>query len=422
MLEETPSKSGDNIVSEFKQKFGSHPAKLERFQITQKTKIQETENYLIQELQGKISLDRAELVALIYEFLVSEDLIHEPVLVFLEDFKIICENFGFGFETSTKEELIEKVVTPYLQVLKFQTEIYFELSRWLIQRLGQGWDMELARSYAINDFLKPLMRTIIESYPSVNLKFLAAMAWTTLERYTNKGTENHIKIADKLEILENYPDVQGSKFAYDLAYMYLLKPNWDHLLNMISKEIERLKETIKIEREIMLKEQQATKIAQEATAKADPVDDAKNQVSMKLNELFSFGYAWNDNRESQIFRALSLLLRRMSLREFGHVAAEDITPLRKELEEFIWPEMIEYPSIIAYGLNIKSKFYDPHYKESDEILEQFHKEGKTYYDMEFKEKFFQKLFEGYRGGADYDTISKNFCRIIKIAKLNEVKY
>ena len=100
---------------------------------------------------------------------------------------------------------------------------------------------------------------------------------------------------------------------------------------MIEGEIEKLKETIKAERELMLREAQASKAAAEATAKADPVDDAKNKVSMKLNELFGFGYEWNDNRESQIFKGMSLLLRRISLKICGHVAAEDIEPIKKEL-------------------------------------------------------------------------------------------
>jgi len=422
MLEETESKTGDNIVSEFKERFGSHPIRIERFKITQKSKITETTNFLIQELAGGISLERADLISLIFEFLVSESLYDEDVLVFFEDFKLICHYFGFEFEVSPKEDVIEQVVTPYIQTLKFQTDIYFDLTRWLIQRIGQGWDNQLARSYTINDYFKPLMKTIIDKFPRVNLKFLCAMAWTTLERYTTRGSEIQIKINDKLIILEEYPDVKGSKFAYDLAFMYLLKPNWDKIISMIQPEIEKFKESLKIERDIMVREQQATKAAQEATAKTDPVNDAMNKVSMKLNELFGFGYDWNDNRESQIFKAMNLLLRRISLKIYGHVAAEEFEPIKNNIEKLLWPEMIEYPNIIAFGINVKGKFYDPEFKEPDEILEQFNEDRKNYYDSNFKEKFFAKLVQGYRGGADYDTISKNFCHILKTAKENESNF
>ena len=262
------------------------------------------------------------------------------------------------------------------------------------------------------------MKTIIDQFPKVNIKFLCAMAWTTLERYTTRGTNNQVRLGEKLAILTTeYPEVEGSKFAYDLAFMYLLKPNWENILQMIDKEIQKLKEAIKAEREIMLKEQQATKVVAEATAQADPVDDAKSKLSLKLNELFGFGYEWNDSRESQISKAMSLLLRRVSLREFGHVAAESVEPIKKELESFLWPEIIEYPRIIAYGLNVKSKFYDPTYKDPLDLLEELQENPSKI--TECKDKFFNRLFQGYRGGADYDTISTNLCQLLKIAKTTE---
>lgn len=420
MSQDMEAKSGNNLVSEFKERFGSHPIRIERFKITQSSKIAKTSSYLMQEIGADINQEKADLISLIFEFLVAEDLYHETVLVFIDDFRLISKYFGYEFDSSNEEILIEKVVTPYLQNLKFQTDIYFDLSRWLIQRIGQGWDDSLARSYALNDFLKPLMKTIIEKFSHVNLKFLGAMAWTTLERYTTKSSGNQVKLEDKLKILQDeYPDLEGSKFAYDLAFMYLLKPNWEFIMDMIGPEIAKLKENLKIERENMQREQVATKAAKEATAKADPVDDAKNKVSMKLNELFGFKYDWNINRESQIEKAMSLLMRRISLKVFGHVAAEDFEPIKKEIEEFLWPEMIEYPEIMAQGINVKGKFYDPTYKESDEILEEFNEKGKAYYDEKFKDKFFSKLFQGYRGGADYETISKNLIEILKLAKENE---
>ena len=35
---------------------------------------------------------------------------------------------------------------------------------------------------------------------------------------------------------------------------------------------------------------------------------------------------------------------------------------------------------------------------------------------DFKQKFFDKIFSGYRGGADYETIAKNLVSIIRNAK------
>ena len=208
--------------------------------------------------------------------------------------------------------------------------------------------------------------------------------------------------------------MSGIRFAYDLGYKYLLIPNWEAFLEMINNEVEKVKQNISIERKLMLKESQAQKVAQEAAAQADPIDDAKNAVAMKLNELFGFGYEINPSKEQQIEKALSLFLRRVALKEFGHVAAETIEPIKKATEEFLWPEVQEYPIIIAKGINVKSKFYDPNYKDSEMLMEEFSANPELI--ETYKEKFFEKLFATYKGGADYEAIAKAFVTIIKLAK------
>ena len=414
MSEET--KTGANIVDEYKNKFGSQPVKIERFKITQQGRITKTAE-TIRKIEPLIGREQSDFFSLIYEYLATEELYTEKVSVFMQDFTLICNEFGYPLDTSFEDEIIEHVVTPYIQGLKFQTDIYFDLSRWLIQRLGQGWDPELARSYALNDFFKPLMTTLIEKYPKVRLPFLVALAWTTLLRYINKRKEEFtVKLDEKLvEVTSSYPgDLTGTKFAFDLGYKYLLKPNWNEFLDMISKEVEKVKQSIEMEREIMLKESQAVKAAQEAATQADPIDDAKNAIAMKLNELFGFGYEINPSKEQQIEKAVSLYLRRVALKEFGHVAAEQTEPIRKAIEEFLWPEVHEYPAIIAKGINVKSKFYDPTYKDPEELLEEF--ETNPELIDSFKEKFFNKIFASYKGGADYESIAKSFVEIIKNAK------
>lgn len=412
MSEDT--KTGSTIVEEYKNKFGSHPVRIERFKITQQNRIAKTAATLI-ETHNNLNQDQAEFYALIYEFLVTEDLYREKIHVFYNDFNLICSEFGHEFHNTLQEDIIQLVVTPYIQALKFQTDIYFELSRWLIQRLGQGWDPELARSYALNDYFKPLMLTLIEKFPQVKITSLTGMAWTTLARYIDK--ESSFKLEDKLkDVQASYPlELTGTKYAFDLGYKYLLKPNWEGFLKMIDGEVQKVKDTIVIEREIMLKESKAVKAAKEAAAQVDPVDDAKNAVAMKLNELFGFGFDINESKELQIEKATSLFLRRVALREFGHVAAEHVEPIRKALEDFLWPEVLEFPVLIAKGINVKSKFYDPTYKDPETFLDEL-KNGRINLDS-YKAKFFDKIFSGYRGGADYDTIAKNFIQIIKTAKI-----
>lgn len=413
MSEDT--KTGSNIVEEYKNKFGSHPVRIERFKITQQNRIKQTASLILQ-TNGSLNQERAEFFSLIYEFLKTEDLYSEPVDIFLDDFNLISEEFGFSLENSPQNDIIANVVTPYIQTLKFQTDIYFDLSRWLIQRLGQGWDPELSRSYALNDFFKPLMNTLIEKFPNVKINFLIALSWTTLARYISKQKNERIKLQDKyIFVNSSYPkDFTGTKFAFDLGFKFLLKPNWSSFLEMIANEVEKVKQNIALERELMLKESQAVKAAQVATAQADPIDDAKNAIAMKLNELFGFGYELNESKENQIEKAVSLFLRRVALQEFGHVAAENVEPIKKAMIDFIWPEVQEYPLIIAKGVNVKSKFYDPNYKDPEELMEEFEKNPASM--VSFKQNLFDKIFAGYQGGADYDTIAKNFVSIVKEAK------
>ena len=413
MSEET--KTGSTIVEEYKNKFGSHPVRIERFKITQQSRIKHTAEDIVKS-NDSVSQERAEFFSLIYEFLKTEDLYSEPTEIFLEDFNLISQEFGYSLDESSENDIIANVVTPYIQALKFQTDVYFDLSRWLIQRLGQGWDTELSRSYALNDYFKPLMNTLIEKFPDVKLNFLIALSWTTLARYISKPKNEQIRLQDKFIFVDSsYPkDLTGTKFAFDLGFKFLLKPNWASFLEMIATEIDKVKQNIAIERELMLKESQAVKAAKEAAAQADPIDDAKNAVAMKLNELFGFGYELNESKEAQIEKAVSLFLRRVALKEFGHVAAENTEPIKKAMVDFIWPEVQEYPLIIAKGVNVKSKFYDPTYKDSEELLEEFEKDPSMI--DSFKQKLFDKIFSGYKGGADYDTIAKNFVTIIKEAK------
>lgn len=413
MSEET--KTGSNIVEEYKNKFGSHPVRIERFKITQQNRIKQTADLFLQ-TNGSLTQERADFYSLIYEFLKTEDLYAEPVEIFLEDFNLISQEFGFSLDESKEDDIIVNVVTPYIQTLKFQTDVYFDLSRWLIQRLGQGWDLELSRSYALNDFFKPLMNTLIEKFPNVKINFLAALSWTTLARYISKQKNERIKLQDKyIFVNSSYPkDLNGTKFAFDLGFKFLLKPNWPSFLELIATEVEKVRQNIALERELMLKESQAVKAAQVAAAQTDPIDDAKNAVAMKLNELFGFGYELNESKENQIEKAVSLFLRRVALKEFGHVAAENVEPIKKAMVDFIWPEVKGYPLIITKGVNVKSKFYDPTYKDSEELMEEFEKDPSLI--ETFKQKLFDKIFSGYKGGADYDTIARNFVAIIREAK------
>ena len=106
----------------------------------------------------------------------------------------------------------------------------------------------------------------------------------------------------------------------------------------------------------------------------------------------------------------------MAMEIWGHVAAEEIAPIRKKLEEYLWPEIIDYPIIVAKGVvAAPSKYYDPRQKSFQEVWIEFRNNPKIIED--YKEKFFDTLFQGFTGGADYERVSRNLVQIFKNAKM-----
>ena len=164
--------SGDNLVNEFKNKFGSHQVRIEKFAITQKTEIDRLTEQIIK--VRSLEEDEAHFYAHIYQFVISEGLFSSPVLDFIEDLKTICQEFGYPIEKNPYDDIIENAVTPFIQILLFMSDINYDLSSYLIQRISQGWEEQLSQSYALNDFLKPAVVTLIDKFPKLNLPFIAA--------------------------------------------------------------------------------------------------------------------------------------------------------------------------------------------------------------------------------------------------------
>ncbi|MHA2364955.1 MAG: hypothetical protein ACXAC7_13445, partial [Candidatus Hodarchaeales archaeon] len=360
--------TSESIVSEFKQKFASHRVRIERFRITQRGRISRVSRDL---LEKGYSEEDSFLYSLIYAYLVSEDLTNTSIDVFIEDFKLIAKEFGFPIGESTVDRIIEKVVTPFIQIMYFQKEINFELSKYLIQRISQLWPESLTRSYTLNDFFKPLMVTMKDQLPNVKLRFLGTLAWVTLERYTEKNNEEMANktINDYYEVVkQEYPDLNKKVFCFDFALLFLLEKNWPNLMALVQPEVDKLRKQFELDRERMRKEQKAREKAKER--KSDPIAEAQGRVSLKIYELFHFKQDFSTDKEYAIEKGFSLLLRRMALDIWGHVAAESVEPIRERVEEFIWPEIKIYPVIVSRNIYVKSKFYVPNAKSHQEIYEE----------------------------------------------------
>ncbi|MFW9929748.1 MAG: hypothetical protein ACFFD1_10185 [Candidatus Thorarchaeota archaeon] len=143
------------------------------------------------------------------------------------------------------------------------------------------------------------------------------------------------------------------------------------------------------------------------------------QLNRSLFELFDEKFGKKNEltpqREDSIIRSVSTVLRRFAMEIWGHVSTEEIEPLRKKAMEYLWPEVVDYPIIIAKGVvAARSKYYDPRQKSFEEVWVEFRNNPKIIED--YKEKFFDALFQGFKGGANYELIGKNLVQIFRNAK------
>ena len=416
--------SGDNLVNEFKTKFGSQPVRIEKFAITQKAEIDRLTEQIIK--MRSLVEDEAHFYAHIYQFVISEGLFTSTVLDFIEDLTTICQEFGYPIEKNPYDEIIEKAVTPFIQALLFMSNINYDLSTYLIQRVSQGWEEQLAQSYALNDFLKPLVVTLIDKFPNVSLRFIAALAWASFQRYSTRKVTNDPTKKFKPQSLNEiyqyvcaeYPDVKDKIYAYDIAYKYVLKPNWHHFMDMISEEVEKLQTQLKQDKEVMRKEVESRKASEKRALRA--TDAYNNQVSVNLFELFKFNQEITPAKVDTIIKAFSGMMRRVAIEKWGYVAVEggNVSIFKQEVEDYLWPELTDFPIIIAkaFGVPPKSKFYEPHRvnKTFDQVWEEFQQDPSVIEN--YKQKFSEELFRGFTGGANFDLIAQNLVNILKRAK------
>ncbi|OLS24083.1 MAG: hypothetical protein HeimC3_21740 [Candidatus Heimdallarchaeota archaeon LC_3] len=417
----------EELVNEFKNKFGSHPVRVKRFALTQQDKIETETKLILASDKYNFTREYATFYAHIYQFILSEGLFRAPLSVLIEDLQIYAKFFNKTIEPPF-DELIDTVITYYIQSIQFLNDIYYELSKYLIQKRAQDWKEDLLRSYALNDYFKPILKILLEKFPSLPVRFITAIAWTFLQRFVAK---NPFKDKDKLEsiylnkyykeIEKEYPDLDGDVYIYDLAFKFLLKPNWEILNEMIKDEVERLKAEFEQQKEIMRKETKDRKAAE--GRRISQTDTYKNQISVRIFELFKFDQELDEKKENLIIKVFSGLMRRVVVEKWTHVAIEPqhVDEFKKDIFDFIYSEIVEYPFFFAkaYAFTPKSKFYMPNviHKPMDEILAEFKEDPKL--ALQYKDVFREELFKGFTGGADFDLISKNFIEILKKSKRTE---
>jgi hypothetical protein len=275
----------------------------------------------------------------------------------------------------------------------------------------------------LNDYLKPLLTTLIDKFPKVPLRFLVALALTFLQRYINKNpfkkskfTAEGITLKKNYELVcQQYPALEGKVYAYDAAFKFLLKPHWNEIQGMVADEVAKLRKQLEEEKEVMRKEVEAKKISEKRQVGA--TEYYKNQIAVKLFELFNerFHQPLTKEREEIIIKNVSVLLRRMAMEIWGHVSAETAGPIKEAFQKFLWPEIVNYPIIVAKGIVVmKGKYYIPNQRTFDEVWTDFQTNPEII--EQYKEKFFDQLLQGFTGGANYEIIAKNLVAVLKKAK------
>ena len=135
--QESGTNYAEELVTEFKNKFGSHPVRVKRFALTQQDKIESETKKLLTSDEYSFSKEYATFYAHIYQFILSEGLFRAPLSVLIDDLQIYAKFFNKAIEPPF-DELIDTVITYYIQSI--QSTIINSVIRQLKRRINEQGD------------------------------------------------------------------------------------------------------------------------------------------------------------------------------------------------------------------------------------------------------------------------------------------
>lgn len=344
------------LTNEFKSRFGNVYSRL--------TMIKNTQDHvltnLIQEIENHPTFTSEHIkkrLAASYMLVLTEELQEIPFPAFIEDLALFCYQKNrpdLLFDSISSEEFVEGGLEPYFTILLKLSDTINDSLKKLIFELGQGTETDLVQMLLIQHFYQPLFSQIITiiDHDGVDLRFVAALMNLYIREFISR--KYRLKVGSKelsgytvkeilKEFKQTYPLATGEDLHFDIVYKLVLKNTWDLIMELVSGEIESLKETIEDQR-AEIKAQYQANVSRESSSYSD--DYYSSMIGMKLMEIFQLNRKMNPTMEKGIINAVDVMIRRYSIDKFGYATTTG-TEMLKLANRLIWEAVQEYPQMLT---------------------------------------------------------------------------
>ncbi|MFQ5979615.1 MAG: hypothetical protein ACE5OZ_15920 [Candidatus Heimdallarchaeota archaeon] len=413
---ENPAQQISQMTDEFKERFGRISSRLHMLQVTQSSKLDELQEKLMIEGVMEFSVEDLRFLASLYLFLITEEMYMVPIEIFSVDFQEYSNlsKIELGKGTVDSEQFIEEGFVPFAQMLLIASQSIFEMSRWTIIRAASGWKDSLVQSYVLNDFLKIMVREMLEVAPKdLDVRMVAAiglsMAKDFIDRRKRRLEGNalgNISIAENYEeIVKSYPlrETKENDLAFDLAWTVVFQPTWEALMEMISPEVENLRLKLEEGQERIKRHYKADK---ERKSKEYSDDYYLGIIGMKLHEIFNLKGEIDEKREASLIHAIDVMLRRYAIDRTGHIGGDRDMILSMTLD-LLWKLTFEHPQIIVPVL------------ESGQLMAAFNSPDVRKWlrkrENEIRVVFRSRLMRGVGMNPSHNAIARSFISLLKEA-------
>lgn len=422
--ENTPDVEYTMVSHEFTEKYGKLSSRLTRLKITQRSTVMEVRDKVIALYpeDTEFNNDALELFSTMYVFLTTEEILLVHLSAFIKDMSSFSKFKGFSKPLFNMDididGFIQNCFEPFVVSLSKASDIISSLSNWLIVRLGSSsWSETLTASYAINEYLKPMMKDLIITSPNVDVRYLAALGYFIVEDFiTRKKRINSGEMLIDMNIntlyqsfIEKYPLDSGSDLAFDISYNLLFKPLWPSILNQVKEEVESLKEKIEEERETMKRESEKEK---ERLKHQYSDEYYMSSIGMRLYEFFNQNQSIDIKKKDIITHSFDVLARRIAIDKFGYISAEP-DKIQLLVIDLLIETCKDYPQIFI-----------PLLSQSEIISLRNSDSASKWIDSNIfaiRERFRAYLTKKVRGTFNVKEIANQFVFLIETAKKSRIK-
>ncbi|MFW9992812.1 MAG: hypothetical protein ACFFD4_12255 [Candidatus Odinarchaeota archaeon] len=401
------------MTDEFRSKYGNMASRIHMLSITQGERIQEiAERITILDQCKGMDQENINFLATLYVFVITEEVLLVPPSAFLADFFEYARLQRKQIDQLDRNEVIGALFSPFVRSLVLASKIIFEMTGYLINRLGIGWKIEMIQSFILNDYYKPMIQKAAEITPNIDARFVAAMTRMMAEDYIDRRTRilegkalSNLSITRFYkEFLKLYPLDRGDDIHFDLAWKLVFLPMWDKTMILVELEVEKFKEKVQLAKEEMEQHYEAEK---KRTSTQYTDDFYLSMIQMKLYEIFKGKQDIDDQKERSIINAVDVMIRRYAIDKYGKIGFEK-DELVGTVVKMLYGTVKDYPIIAGALLDYTMKPVAMRAENASEFLEE--------HDGYLRKEFIKRLTTGHKDRINAMIMAEEFVKLLKEAK------